>query len=720
MNEPKILRIEEGDSQKSFIDKLNSNFSEIFFYGGGFLGRPGKKGISGTLGDIGIFGSFGNPGIRGSTWTVSAEIPGNPIEGDFWLKAFTDPNLNETYRYNGENWGIYEFGVSKTDIFSKTYPVNLSSDSLLNNTGVYISSRPFYRFNLVLSSSGYSFNSYNPLSSKLFISIGNSTSITNTDEVNMVFYKTDYINSVNLIDDNSPESNYDIVYPEIWVPTNTDNGMRTGNVKQNSLRFKVSDNFKLDVGKNLEMSSKKSSIYYFSDGIKIKTNDPNTPLILRTYKSDYGTRVQLSGLATSGFIPIFKPILNLENLIYNRIGSGSFNLPSLSGTRGNIFGGYVAYFSEFLLIRTQAESFGLKNIDNILNYNRIKFACKNIYNYKENDIDGTLYVPLNGIFKNPYSYNGTFYSAVSGGNNKNQGDPSLYILAENKMSSNLISHQRVNPDRKTSLLSIVDTSKKIELFKVLANGETFIRFKIEGEENPRGISPVPGDPIGQPGQPGGLIPNITGNVFIGNSPGTSTSVKWLPLCPAIASDGTVPDINAIYINSGSNMVFEVDPSQSNPSLNMGISIWMPSSSTDSRSSKLNKGWLRLLDSNESIKITLRMKNPNRYFRFLGLNTGSSLNGSPDGTYGTPIGNGQFVDLSQNINKGANTVELTILNLSGSQSRSSSDRWFMVCYSAYNGSLHFPNASPTVGDRSFSRSGILYTRGSSPITTNLNA
>ena len=273
MAEPKILRIEKGDSQKALIDKLNINFSELSFYGGGFLGSPGDRGIKGQLGLKGIGGSFGNPGIRGFKWTVSEENPESPINEDFWIQSYLDPNLNKTYRYKDGNWNSYEYDIARKNLFSKIYPINRNSESSISNTGIYISVKPFFKSNLVLSSTGYSEEKYNELSSKIFIEKGTNVGAFSDFGDIIAFHKNDYMDSDS---------------PSIRFPS------RSGPLGPLSLWIKFLGDSEFISGKDVEISSSKGSLYFLSNGINIKSRNPNYPLIIRTFPSDYKLKKPVS------------------------------------------------------------------------------------------------------------------------------------------------------------------------------------------------------------------------------------------------------------------------------------------------------------------------------------------------------------------------------------------------------------------------------------------
>ena len=111
MAELKLLRIDEGDSQKNLTDKVNSNFSNLILFGGGPYGRLGGQGPEGAKGSIGPKGSYGDLGGRGTIWTVGPcqPTPTSAVNDDFWLN--TD-NANTVYQFDSTGaWSLYGFNL---------------------------------------------------------------------------------------------------------------------------------------------------------------------------------------------------------------------------------------------------------------------------------------------------------------------------------------------------------------------------------------------------------------------------------------------------------------------------------------------------------------------------------------------------------------------------------------------------------------------------------
>lgn len=193
MSELKLLRIEEGDSQKNIADKVNYNFQEILVYGGGPYGRIGKEGPQGFKGLIGPTGSYGDIGQRGTIWTVGPCQPTNTssINNDFWMK--TDEN-NAVYIFSSSGWSLYGVYVSVNDLFDILGPISTSS-GVSSKYGYFLSSVSPISYTMVLSDSTISSGSStspnpipNPQYSKMVISIYGNDPTKNIVEFN----KSDY------------------------------------------------------------------------------------------------------------------------------------------------------------------------------------------------------------------------------------------------------------------------------------------------------------------------------------------------------------------------------------------------------------------------------------------------------------------------------------------------------------------------------------------------
>jgi hypothetical protein len=195
MAELKLLRIEEGDSQKNLVDKVNSNFSSLITFGGGPYGRVGAKGPRGAKGIKGPQGSFGDLGTRGSIWTIGPTQPGitGSISGDWWLDTENQNLLNQFSTTN--TWVSQGFNLNGFDLFSVQGPLS-SLSGLSDKFGYFFSSNTPADFTFLMSDnpaviSGTE-SSPNPLPnpqySKFVISVDGSDPTKNILEFNKAPY----------------------------------------------------------------------------------------------------------------------------------------------------------------------------------------------------------------------------------------------------------------------------------------------------------------------------------------------------------------------------------------------------------------------------------------------------------------------------------------------------------------------------------------------------
>ncbi len=195
MSELKLLRIEDGDSQKNIADKINFNFQEIVTYGGGPYGKIGEDGPQGFKGPIGPTGSYGDPGLRGTVWSIGPSQPSSPssISGDFWMN--TDEN-NAVYIFSSSGWSLYGVNASSNDLFDVLGPISTSS-GVSARSGYFISSTSPISYTMVLSDStiisGTSTSPNpvpNPQYSKMVVSIYGNNSNKNIMEFNKGDYQS--------------------------------------------------------------------------------------------------------------------------------------------------------------------------------------------------------------------------------------------------------------------------------------------------------------------------------------------------------------------------------------------------------------------------------------------------------------------------------------------------------------------------------------------------
>jgi len=193
MPELKLLRIEDGDSQKDISNKVNYNFQEILVYGGGPYGRIGSEGPQGFNGLAGPIGSYGDLGLRGSVWTIGPSQPSSGINGDYWMD--TDNN-NSVYVFSNSIWSLYGVSALSNDLFDVIGPLDTSSGPS-TKYGYFLFSGEPISYTMVLSDativSGNSVSPNtipNPQYSKMVVSIYGNDASKNIMEFNKGIYQS--------------------------------------------------------------------------------------------------------------------------------------------------------------------------------------------------------------------------------------------------------------------------------------------------------------------------------------------------------------------------------------------------------------------------------------------------------------------------------------------------------------------------------------------------
>ncbi len=582
MPDLKLLRIEDGDSQKNFVDKINSNFSNTVDFGGGPYGKIGPIGPQGEQGSVGPTGSYGDPGQRGNIWTVGPTQPSvsNSILGDFWIDT---SNFNSVYVFNSSNvWESYGFSMASQDLFRIYGPLRTSS-GMSTKSGYFISSLTPEDYTVVLSDSnfddspsGTSKYTFNPQYSKFVISTNSIYEGRKIIEFTKGVYSSD-------------KSFYSKTPGFIWTSGATADRGSYG------LTLSAQGGLFLDV--------------------------PNSNLNLSSVTKDFTIK-------SEGF---------------------NLNMPS-----GNPF--------------SLNSRFGNIVLD-ITNSKTLTFSTSNIS-----------YINNRFVFGVPLS----FYSSPSESNSP------VWIQTTVPGASNFRHRSSVGSSRNYSIFSVYGIATTVQtVMDLKSTGELYYNRRVDAVQAAQ--SPV----------------NTTGaTAYIGSSPGTATTVYWIPVLPTVALTSAA---SSASVKANTGVDFVIDPSYYNGdgSHDVGISLWTPAAT----GSTGYLGWLNLVAPNESMTIRVRTAKPNQYFRFLGLNTDSSQTTAPNGTYSNPVGNGQFVDVSGSTSRGASSVDFTIVNIDGPGATGSGSRWFKVYYSAYGGNLGV-NVSSGYGKDTV-KCGILYTYNSMP-------
>lgn len=195
----KLLRIEDGDSQKNLTDKLNNNFGRLVTFGGGPYGRRGPKGPIGPRGPRGPIGSYGDSGIRGTIWTVGVcqPSPTSSIDGDYWMNT---NSYNQIYQFTSPNgWSYVGFNMKATDLFDVITPLS-TLNGVTSYSGYFISSQNPINYTMVISDNDLSGGTQgsptpyvNPQYSKFVIATNSFVADKNLLE----FSKSEYSEDVN-------------------------------------------------------------------------------------------------------------------------------------------------------------------------------------------------------------------------------------------------------------------------------------------------------------------------------------------------------------------------------------------------------------------------------------------------------------------------------------------------------------------------------------------
>jgi len=94
-----------GDDKNQILEKVNYNFSQIFFNGTGYKGPIGVVGATGIIGQVGRDGEVGATGERASNWYFTSIEPAISISkiNDIWINIGAT-GAQDVYTFNGSNW----------------------------------------------------------------------------------------------------------------------------------------------------------------------------------------------------------------------------------------------------------------------------------------------------------------------------------------------------------------------------------------------------------------------------------------------------------------------------------------------------------------------------------------------------------------------------------------------------------------------------------------
>lgn len=246
----KLLRIEDGDSQKNLTDKLNTNFGRIVTFGGGPYGRRGTKGPIGPRGPMGPIGSYGDSGIRGTIWTVGVcqPSPASSIDGDYWMNTNSD---NQIYQFTtSAGWTYAGFNMKATDLFDVITPLS-TLNGVSPYSGYFISSQEPINYTMVISDNDLTGGAgpnnptpyVNPQYSKFVIATDSSI----VDKNLLEFNKSEYAEDVNFTSKtprflwNQGGGAYGLIWKNDFLNINLRGSGSNGyfNIKSNTQKFQI-------------------------------------------------------------------------------------------------------------------------------------------------------------------------------------------------------------------------------------------------------------------------------------------------------------------------------------------------------------------------------------------------------------------------------------------------------------------------------------------------
>ena len=94
-----------GDDKNQILEKVNYNFSQVFFNGTGLKGPIGVVGATGIIGQVGRDGDIGLTGDRASNWYFTSLEPASSISqiNDIWINV-GPTGAQDVFIYSGSAW----------------------------------------------------------------------------------------------------------------------------------------------------------------------------------------------------------------------------------------------------------------------------------------------------------------------------------------------------------------------------------------------------------------------------------------------------------------------------------------------------------------------------------------------------------------------------------------------------------------------------------------
>jgi len=340
MDELKLNRINQGESQETFSDKINQNFSDVQDFFGGPYGRNGEIGYPGKMGPIGPLGSKGLRGERGSLWFLDPLEPSDALDGDYWVNI---ADLNKVYLLSDSVWVYQNFNLKADEQFKRLSGVEGPDfkDALVQS-----SSNPSTN-TFVLNSSTPDADKLNPQYSRVVLetSPGSSTDFDQLTQPLLEFSKA-----------GGGTGSYDKSPIFEWGEDSVSNNTYdlSWSIRRGGIKFEIGGNLKLNSNSGkVILESQSGSADIFVGGMEINTTgdvimtdlEGSGNNTLRITSSNFSTGIGLFDDSSSLASPINvstvtegydKQSLSVENYLDTRGGGIGITVNKNSGS-GNLW-----------------------------------------------------------------------------------------------------------------------------------------------------------------------------------------------------------------------------------------------------------------------------------------------------------------------------------------------------------------------------------------------
>lgn len=143
-----LLLVQSSDGLAQAFDKINYNFEQLGFAGGGPAGKrglTGLPGISGPPGPPGLPGARGSQGQRGAKWFTGTGAPASGITGVLSGDLYIDFSTSNVWQYGSGVWALSGTltsttgggaggGVLTNEFFKRENPNTTILNTISNNT----------------------------------------------------------------------------------------------------------------------------------------------------------------------------------------------------------------------------------------------------------------------------------------------------------------------------------------------------------------------------------------------------------------------------------------------------------------------------------------------------------------------------------------------------------------------------------------------------------